>query len=157
MHVCTHTLFSRSKSVQDMSGSATVVGFIAISLSLWNWWAPPVQVLEFAPIPASSPEPPAAEFACSCSCPASTVQTIEVLAAQGGGSWSSVLIVVLLICWGVLLWVACRCRPSGQTVIYEAPRHHGAQALALDDDPNAVAGRRPIHVRGLRRGQGTMA
>ena len=135
-----------------MSGSATLLSFVACGLGFWNWlnWQPqPVLIVEEPTGPS-----PAAEFACSCSCPSPSVQVVSQTA--GGFDWKSFAILALSVLWLLSACVFCRSRRRDSTVVYQSvPGHHGY--AALDDYSDALATRRALHVRGLRGGRGTMA
>ena len=139
---------------QDMSGSATLLSIVACTIGFWNWFTarpelPTVSIEEPQTAPSS-------EFACSCSCPAPSVQVVAQSSA-GFFDWKGYCILALALLWllSLCLFYRRRAEYTYGEIWAEPSRSHGF--VAIDDYSDAVADRRSIHVRRLRRGGGTMA
>jgi hypothetical protein len=145
----------RSSFCSSMSLASTGISVIALLVASCGWWWTPVpqQVASTAVEPQTAP---ASEIACSCSCPATYIPSVAL--HSGAFDWKSFCIVILAAGWALSLFL-CRGRQIASTpeeVFFSPFVSHGGYA-AIDEGGGSTASHRAVHVRGLRRGRGTLA
>ena len=139
----------------SMSFTSTGLSVAALLVASCSWWCTPTpQRVSFEPVEYQTA--PASEFACSCSCPAPSSPSVAL--HSGAFDWKSYCIVFLAAGWALSLYL-CRSRQQAFTPeeVYVSPTVSHGGYVAIDDGAGSSSDYRSVHVRGLRRGRGTLA